>query len=861
MNPRDQEMRFTVHDSPDYYQLKVSVFNDDRKTELIGETWVALDQIVVPGGGQNDLWHHLNCKGRFAGEIRIELTYYDTRPKDEKVEEKRPDTQSSGILEPAIREVVSGPRQLKAVKRRPLPADPTGQTSRSTPLDQPQSSPAPYTPPPSNQNPPKVQPQYLEQPGDYLLNTTPPSNTRYEHLQTGEGRGSPRTYNGYGQELYNDDIPVTSMMEQPAVTQYEPYERSNGKENRQANVRERHGLQDEQDFDRPLPYEENDYRVENCHPQAMYNDQYQHTNILRNRPENVIARPPVQPLNDSYNGPPMYSSPSMAEHHSLPDVRPHPASQAADYSNQGSSLSRNMNYETPTRHHSLGSSRELWPSPAQIPVDDEGPPPLPPAHRSGGLILLPRSSDRGHSETYPPISAPAPLNIRPHRGSTSASPLSQVQSSMQSRGYAPSTSPCSSQPFPQSAASVSSHTSYSQPGRRNSQNLLSQSPTKDFSHALPPSLVPGYEPSIADDESQRLLNEKRISTRQSYSNEPSPQYQALPARIPQPRAYPAPRSDTYPPIRSEGQSPLRQLENSQEMRPHHDSTPTAKRGVSPDPRTPMRKSVSPQPELGPGPRRLSAIPFSPDSYDAFNPSASSALNINAAGPKYNTPEQAKEALREREKELRLNDGPIISSNGRVIDPSDHLPADTWAPEPDPKPSRKGPEVTLRFRNSPQGAQPMPPAGTRRDLCDSPSRPQSVSTPIYAHSPDAGSATRNRLLKKSRVSPAQPASSPVVPTLNNSATTRASVPHASVSDYPFHAYGNYGYEANSPSSYNAAANLSPRGGELPPPVPGKIPIQTGREDWSVSSLSEEMRRIDIGVGDGQGGRSRRSRFGG
>ncbi|KAK7721863.1 hypothetical protein SLS63_009388 [Diaporthe eres] len=80
----DQEIRFTVHDSPDYYQLKISVFNDDKKTDLIGETWVDLRDIVVPGGGQNDLWHNLTCKGKYAGEIRIELTYYDTRPKPEK---------------------------------------------------------------------------------------------------------------------------------------------------------------------------------------------------------------------------------------------------------------------------------------------------------------------------------------------------------------------------------------------------------------------------------------------------------------------------------------------------------------------------------------------------------------------------------------------------------------------------------------------------------------------------------------------------------------------------------------------------------------------------------------------------------
>ena len=47
---RDQELRFTVRDSPDYHNLKVSVFNDDKKTELIGEAWVSLAEIVVAGG-------------------------------------------------------------------------------------------------------------------------------------------------------------------------------------------------------------------------------------------------------------------------------------------------------------------------------------------------------------------------------------------------------------------------------------------------------------------------------------------------------------------------------------------------------------------------------------------------------------------------------------------------------------------------------------------------------------------------------------------------------------------------------------------------------------------------------------------
>ncbi|TID20627.1 hypothetical protein E2P81_ATG05261 [Venturia nashicola] len=109
----DQELRFTVHDSPDYYNLKVSVFNDDKKTELIGETWVRLEDVIVAGGGQSDIWHNLNCKGKYAGELRLELTYYDSRPKPE-------------------RPVAEAPRETSsssAVKRRPLPNNPSSNTN------------------------------------------------------------------------------------------------------------------------------------------------------------------------------------------------------------------------------------------------------------------------------------------------------------------------------------------------------------------------------------------------------------------------------------------------------------------------------------------------------------------------------------------------------------------------------------------------------------------------------------------------------------------------------------------------------------------------------------------------------------
>ncbi|SPN97455.1 uncharacterized protein DNG_00969 [Cephalotrichum gorgonifer] len=109
----DQELRFDVHDSPDYYQLKLSVFHDDKKTDLIGESWIDLKDIVVPGGNQKDLWHNLSCRGKYAGEIRIELTYYDSRPKPA----AKP-KQVEAAAEPTPK------ARVPVVKRRPLPSGP-----------------------------------------------------------------------------------------------------------------------------------------------------------------------------------------------------------------------------------------------------------------------------------------------------------------------------------------------------------------------------------------------------------------------------------------------------------------------------------------------------------------------------------------------------------------------------------------------------------------------------------------------------------------------------------------------------------------------------------------------------------------
>jgi len=61
------------------------IFHDDKKTELIGETLISLDSILdSAGGGQADGWHQCKCRDKYAGDIRVELTFWDERPREVK---------------------------------------------------------------------------------------------------------------------------------------------------------------------------------------------------------------------------------------------------------------------------------------------------------------------------------------------------------------------------------------------------------------------------------------------------------------------------------------------------------------------------------------------------------------------------------------------------------------------------------------------------------------------------------------------------------------------------------------------------------------------------------------------------------
>ncbi|KAL8964503.1 MAG: hypothetical protein Q9183_004405 [Haloplaca sp. 2 TL-2023] len=559
------------------------------------------------------------------------------------------------------------------------------------------------------------------------------------------------------------------------------------------------------------------------------------------------------------------SPPTMPHGYSMPDVRPAADPRLKDQQLQRHSVpnARAHSERSPVQQRSPqdGAFDPYLDQHHSVAVD--GVPPPPPAHRSNsGISPSPLGNGRSHSESCAPLPSTAPLNIRKERGSISNSPLSQVQTNRPYTDHNFSISPSVSQGQAQNPAMSTSRHVPAPTAPRDAYHRRSMSPTRN-GHAMPASLVPGYEPPIRPEQPQHIASRQPMHHSQYGTGiaENVPEYQGQQGQQHRPLPQHAATINT--------QSPLQALDRGSDRRPHRASAPVPHpRAVSPDRRMPPRKSVSPQPEIAPSERRGSGIPFGPDSYDALNPFAGSGGT--SPGARYHNPEQAREAALQHEREKQLGGGPIIGSDGKEIDPSDHLPTDTWAPEPEAKAPKKTAQVNIRFRNSPQGAQPMPPS-SRRTLHDASSRPASISTPAYSTSPkhmpystspnnntpystspsampdniSPTTAARARLQKRTRVSPAHPNSSPIVPTMNT--TSQNPVLRSAASDYPLRENENYGYGSSPGYGRHPPAHA--------PPVPGKVPIGTGmgQEDWRRDPLSEELSRIDIGVGGGSRGR--------
>ncbi|MCJ1247621.1 hypothetical protein MMC30_004836 [Trapelia coarctata] len=869
----DQELRFTVHDSPDYHQLKVSVFNDDKRTDLIGETWVPLDKVVLPGGGTSDIWHNLNCKGRYAGEIRIELTYYDTRPKEGRTPEP---AAAPYPIEPQERvfDKVTGPRQPKPVKRRPLPADPTSaDPSPLRPLmpDHVQSSPLPYTPPRSHQNPHNTTTAPHSIVGSTAQNgsTAPPlSQPIYEAANASQYRHQ-YSSGPHEEPLYNNQLPEQVHPAQdnpylPSYHQQHDFERHSAPE----------GVNGYAELQAP-------YSSSTQDGQSHFSqDHYTHGQSEKELPELPsynprLVRPDSQAVQNQHMHAASHSIPipPLPHQRSVGDMhqQSHPQADATRYSDVPS-VGRERYQESPLHHRSVGNRHSIQYSPYYPTIEDEGPPPPPPVHRSNGVNLANNHVEHSHTtqrNQYPPLPAPAPLNIRQGRGSLSnVSPLSQSYTDLTRDDYnlsMPSredqVSPASAAPIPvydnygrpelqqsrdgqvspASVAPIPVYDNYNRPERQQSRDSQYGAASDMYIQPTPPSLVAGYDPIVAEAESQRIWEEKQAMSSRSLGSTPQNERKSMHN----------PRRDSHMILYNNVNPSVQNLQKENfHGRGHRNSAPVIKpRALSPDPRTPQRKSVSPSPQPASREGSFAGVPFSPDSYEALNPNLKSASSINSTGPKYKTPEQARDAFREKEREAKLEEGPIIGIDGKVIDPSDHLPTDTWAPEPERKTPRKGPEIHLRFNSAPRGAQPMSNSGPRLPR-ETVIRPHSIATTVHSYSADNISPTaavRNRLQKKTRAGPSHANSSPILPVSNGTPPS-----------YPLREHVNYGMGGSSPGYPQDSPSA-------PPPVPAKVPLAAGtrQEDWGmggISALSEEMKRIDIGLGPGSGGRNRRSRYG-
>lgn len=563
----DTELRFNVHDSPDYLRLKTSIFNDDKKTDLIGEAWVELGHVVKRGGGQADLWQQLTCKGKYAGELRVELTYYDSRERPAPTpvvsterRRVRETIQAFSGAEDMVAEppaTVSrhiGPREIR---RRPLPTGPT-------PL---------RTPAPSAQS---------DHQRASSLRQLDSSRRRDDHIHAPvplRPRASPEP-DGF-ETQHNTDY-----MDQ----QYD-----------------RDGLMHADYHD--LPSAETQ-----AGDISAYGDQ-------RSYSENTSS------YNHHFVPEHLHSDPSSPYGFPTAPMRPGPLTTNSDSKLQHlrhdprSAAFRDSPLRHSTSHQTTLHDLQMGPAP----------PPIPPKHRE----TPPR---RSQTDLPPSAYASTPSLVANSMSLIGdRSPLQSLEDTYLTH--------------------VESHDPYS-----------SLENTTRFRE---------------EDYQTRMHNQRMAWQERAFV--PMPEVQAYKSQ-----ARPHQQHDYGSMMVDEPQSLDEICDSSyvsDKFQPSVEDAPSSP-GMQP---AVQRKA------LGDQPKKLSSVPFNPDSYEALNP-----------GPTETTVpshEQAREAQRMREVEKLRDLGPIIGNDGRVIDPSDHLPSDTWAPEPEWKNKKPEHVIHVRSRNGPTGARP------------------------------------------------------------------------------------------------------------------------------------------------------------
>lgn len=552
----------------------------------------------------------------------------------------------------------------------------------------------------------------------------------------------------------------------------------------------------------------------------------------RNSVHSVPSAPPAPsapPPSSAYPGRPSYR----------------PYDSAPSLQNDAQFNGHDVSISPAPRHHSYDSSYETHHRPMQPTVEDVPESWTPPqARRHSGI------SQHEEPEFDPAIHPAALSAITQGTVPREQYSLSQPRSQTHYDGYRVNTSPsplpvtdysqpdysqadCSQADYSQALMHIPRSQTYQPNHYQNQMNDNQFSNGNDFGPStVPPTLVPGVDPNLALEVSQRFHQERDEERRYTQPTQMVVHYRG--------RQHSEPPSQHAAHYLSHSQPPSsKAYERTPAAYSSGPNTPSAPvensdyRRISPSPNanhTIKRKSVSPAPPPS-EPRRLSGVPFGPDSYDTFNPSVSVSREGGSSADYTNA------------------EGKIVTPDGREVDPSDHLPMDTWAPEPESKTVAQPTET--RSRVVPSGAQPMPPSG-RRPLRIA-ARPQSTALiqPTYAaHELVSPSSTgRNRLQKKSHRASALPAPisagssplGPATPHQRNSTPPRALV-RASTFDYENHG-----------PPLDSDYGVSRTGHGSGPPIPAKVPMMSGGLSTSAPrgseefALMEEMSRIDIGAG--------------
>ena len=794
-----------------------------------------LREVIIPGGGQNDIWHPLHFKGKYAGEIRVELTYYDTRPKDESVLEQRRERERSQTSSGGSLANVGGPRQLapREVKRRPLPQGPLGSSPATRPPlpDHVHSSPIPpLHPGPSYDG----QPRDIWAPDQHYHSGIEQPVSNYDRLYI-DGHGDQRPLT----DEYSHDAPRGfSNIQDPNIflpghedfetteTRYEPSE---------------HSYHSDLNAFPSSPATHSSYYTPD------HGDR-RHSAQPAFPPQDFLEHSPSSPYPSS---PPIRSSPGMV--HSAPGSGDH--GQRAQFNRYSTSPVKAEIYrDSPLRqsisHHEIEPDREVRPR-----SPDDRPPPPPPAHgQSLPSSRSPSSTHQDASDFQIPrkLQVSSPENFSPE----ARSPLQTIE-----RNFDPYHQPSVSPPAHPSAKQDAykaypkpEYVPYQPPPRSNTFPRPSSNRENN-----PPMFAGGFDGLSTDAEDPSSYD---ITSSQPGRNGP-----------PLPPAQPRGLFNNGRPTQAHKFPDV-----SDRQRTFQSQPPIVRpRAISPGARNaPPRKSVSPHPPSPLDDRRLSGVPFGPGSYDVLNP-ITSPVAANTSSPKVENPGLLKEAARQREVEKLREQGPIIGNDGREIDPSDHLPSDTWAPEPERK-IRK-PEVVIRFRTKDEAVR----TPIRLDSSPASARPLSMSTPAQTSSPcsvDSPSCGakmgRNRLQKQmpSRPLPVQPFqhphSSPAVPMA--APLSEFNIPSPGFRMPPANDFNTYSSGSRAPmrpalSEYSVLSNRSygssshNHGYEpSPPPIPAKVPFySSGTPPYSahgnMDPFAAEISSIDIGGSGGRRGGAR------